>query len=178
MGQDIAPGTSLNAQPQDTARSPRTVPEPMPSADAQPEDYALRYELAQRVEEMRPMEERVEEILGVLAQELNEEDRQRFVDDVTANLNMERLEGLAVGTMAQLYTPGELQSMIDFYRMPESRSIAEKSPIYRQIVDSEISREIQLSLNQLASTPPEPDVAEPPAQIIEPVLPDAEIGTQ
>lgn len=108
------------------------------------------------------MEDRVENILNVLAQELNEEDRERFRTDVTANLNMERLEGLAVATMAQLFTPEELRTMIQYYAMPESESISEKSPIYNQIVDTEISREIQTALNQLASAPPPPDVAEPP----------------
>ncbi|GEM_PF-3484637 len=144
----------------------------MPSGnERQPEDYEKRLELAKRVEEFRPMEDRVSEVLDVLAPELGADDRERFKNDVTATVNMDRLEELSVATMARLFTPEELQSMIDYYQVPASRTVAEKTPMFRQIVDAEIGREIQFAINRLADTLLPPEATTPPEQIQPPTAP-------
>jgi len=139
----------------------------IPPASERPADFDNRYALAQQVEQFRPVSERIDEMLGTLSLQLSGEDRAQFRINIMGAIDARRLEQLSVTTMAQLFTPEELQSMISYYNDPHSRAISEKSPLYRQVIDAEISREIQTALNNLVE-PPAPEAAEPPATIVPP----------
>lgn len=114
-------------------------------------DSDLRTQLARRIHEFRPIALQVRDALGLIAADLPSQERALFQASVMANINIAGLEQTSIETMAQTFTTDELQLMIDYYSRPESGTIEQKSPLYRQRIDPQIVTAITDALNRIAA---------------------------
>lgn len=113
------------------------------------EDYNSRIDLARKINEVYPVSIQVRNVLEYFSRNSSQTEMDEFVADVMKNIDMQGLEVLSVTTMAQMFSIFELQVMFDYYKTPESISIAGKTLRYRQIMDPQIKDSVLLALSRM-----------------------------
>lgn len=103
-------------------------------------DWPQRVALAKKMAEIQPASQQVDEAIKTLSQQVPPNDRAAFVARISGAIDNKKLEDVSVDAMARTFTTAELQRMIDYFSTSEARSIAEKMPIYQQLIQPEIFR--------------------------------------
>lgn len=103
-------------------------------------DWPQRVALAKKMAEIQPASQQVDEAIKTLSGQVPPNDRAAFVARISGAIDNKKLEDVSVDAMARTFTAAELQRMIDYFSSPEARSIAEKMPIYQQLIQPEIFR--------------------------------------
>lgn len=103
-------------------------------------DWPQRQALAKKMAEIQPASQQVDQAIKTLAQQVPPNDRAAFIQRISGAIDNKKLEQVSIDAMARTFTAAELQRMVDYFSTPEARSIAEKMPIYQQLVQPEIYR--------------------------------------
>jgi hypothetical protein len=126
------------------------VAETMPDPTKSP-DWPRRIELAKKMSVIQPASQQVEQAAEQLSLSLPPPDRAAFKARITGAIDDKKLEQTSIDAMARTFTVAELQRMVDYFSTPEARSIAQKMPIYQQLVQPEIVRMMDAAQMQSAT---------------------------
>lgn len=129
-----APAPSQAAQATAAPAAPNILDAPKSA------DWPQRQALAKKMAEIQPASQQVDQAIKSLAQQVPANDRAAFVQRISGAIDNKKLEQVSIDAMARTFTAAELQHMVDYFSTPEARSIAEKMPIYQQLVQPEIFR--------------------------------------
>lgn len=132
------------------AEAPAAAAETMPDPTKSP-DWPQRLELAKKMSVIQPASQQVEQAAEQLSLNLPPPDRAAFKARITSAIDDKRLEQTSIDAMARTFTVAELQRMVDYFGTPEARSIAQKMPIYQQLVQPEIVRMMDAAQMQSAT---------------------------
>jgi hypothetical protein len=104
---------------------------------------------------LRPTAGQVEAAIDRIAEtNLPETERRAFRDRMMTAIDIQKLDDISIKAMAEVFTVPELQKMIEYYSTPESRSAAQKMPIYQNMVQPEISKMLDAALLELRTGKP------------------------
>lgn len=99
-----------------------------------------RLKLAEKMHELRPVRDQVENAIEQYAQTQPPEERAAFMSAMRSVLNPKALERISIDAYAEVYTEEELKAMVEYYSKPEARSASDKYNDYAKIVYPEIVR--------------------------------------
>ena len=104
-----------------------------------PEDVAAyeastkeRLKLAQKMHEIWPIRQKVENALDNISERVPEKDRLKFKSGMRKAIDFDELEEQSIQAMADIYSGAELNKMIEFYGSKEGRSISTKNGDYER----------------------------------------------
>jgi hypothetical protein len=144
---------------------------PVP-AQTPPADLSQRLALARKINEITPIKGQIEAGVDHAAQRIPATKRETFKSRVMGAIDEQKLEESSINAMAQTFTLPELQRMYDYYSTPEAHAIAEKWPIYRQLVQPEIVRMMDKAMMEARTGGPgDAPAAEPAAAATPPAYP-------
>lgn len=102
-------------------------------------DYAERLALAQKMHEIRPAKQQIEDAVTAAANRLPAANRDEFKAQIMKAIDVPMLEKKSIEAMAQTFTVPELKKMVDYFGSPEAQKIAEKLVVYQSIIMPEIT---------------------------------------
>jgi hypothetical protein len=105
-----------------------------------PKDMAERHALAKKIHEIKPVREQVEVVIGEISQRLPEANREQFRQRMIEVFEFDTLEKTSEDAMAEVFTAAELKRMVEYFGSEEAKAIAQKMPIYQQLVQPEITK--------------------------------------
>ncbi len=126
-----------------------------------------RVALATRMHEIWPVSARVEEAIAVVSEEVPSGEREAFRARMRKAIDRGELERESVKAMAQVFTEGELQAMVNFYGSPEGRSVSAKTEDYMALLQPVMIKMLDSALlkmkmgDTLQSTPDKPTPVTP-----------------
>lgn len=113
-------------------------------------DEDQRLELAQKMHDIKPARLQLEAAIdGVARQRVPEDKRAAFKKVMLDMMDVEKLEGLSIKAMAEIFTVAELERMIDYFGSAEAQSIADKLPVYQAIITPELTKMVDAALLEL-----------------------------
>lgn len=126
-------------------------------------DYAKRLELSQQMHKIRPAKAQVQEAVEQVSANLSPAERDKFKKMVEKAFDYDKLEKLSTETMAELFTVGELQKMVDYFGSAEAESIARKLPKYQEKVQPAIIQMLDAAMikDRTGNSPPPPNAPKP-----------------
>ena len=112
-------------------------------------DFPKRYELAQKMHEIKPINMQIKSSIEQLAQRYPEDVREAFVNRMMEVFDKKTLTDISVRAMADTFTAAELEKMIDFHGSPEGKAVGEKMPVYQGLVRPELMQKIDKALMEV-----------------------------
>lgn len=112
-------------------------------------DFARRVELATEMHKLRPTAEQVDAAVESVSRQLPPEQASNFKVNAGNLLNYRAIEKISINAMAETFTTGELESMVEYYSKPEAKSIAGKYETYQQKVGPEIVKMIDRAIMRM-----------------------------
>ena len=106
-------------------------------------------ELAQKMHEIWPIRTRMESALDVVAQNFPPERQSEILATLRKSIQYDELEEESIKAMAEIFTPEELQAMIDFYGSENGRSISVKTGDYEAAIRPVLSRMMDKAMMDL-----------------------------
>lgn len=105
-------------------------------------DLEKRLELSKKLHKVMPVSVRQQIDLAIddIAKRQPEAQREIFRSNMRNALNYQALEKISIDAMAETYTVEELQAQVDYYSLPQAKSINDKYEQYAQKVFPEITR--------------------------------------
>lgn len=97
-------------------------------------DYPERLGLAQKMHEIRPAKQQIEDAVNTAANRLPAAAREDFRAQMMRSIDIAALEKHSVEVMAETFTKAELEKMVGYFGTPEAQSIAQKMAIYQSIM--------------------------------------------
>lgn len=110
---------------------------------------AERMELARKINQVLPPARQLEQSLTQIAGQWGLQEKDKFRNEMMAEIDVAGIEKKAVDTMAELFTKDELELMLTYYSSPLQAKIAEKMPIYQGLIQPFISKEMDRALMKL-----------------------------
>lgn len=104
------------------------------------EQKARKLELAKKMHEIRSTADQINAAIEQVAARLPDGQRQIFVNEMTATLNVNAIERISIDAMISVFSLPELESMVEYYSKPEAISASEKMPEWAKVVQPEIVR--------------------------------------
>ncbi len=95
-------------------------------------DYEVRLKLSQKMHEIWPMRQKIENALDLVSERIPEKDRLSFKAAMRKSIKFDALEETSIDAMADIFTEKELKKMIDFYGSKEGRSVSYKTSDYEK----------------------------------------------
>ena len=95
-------------------------------------DYKKRLELSQKMHEIWPIRQKVENALDAVSERIQEKDRLKFKAAMRKSIKFDALEEASIDAMADIFSEAELEKMIDFYGSKEGRSVSHKTSDYEK----------------------------------------------
>jgi hypothetical protein len=163
-------GTALVASALAVACNAPSTPAPLEDTQENRSAQIDRYFQAQ------PPEAMVREIVGKIAAPMPEDQRARFTDLMTKQLDFKELDAAMRESMAKHFTADELRALADFYGSPLGQSAMAKFGDYMADVMPKIRSQIIAAVGRVqgelaaqpGSAPGAPPAAEPPAAPAQP----------
>jgi hypothetical protein len=144
----ILAGVAFPAFAQNAETTPVTAPEAS--------TLDQRLELAQKMQDLRPVREQVDAAIDKYVQTLPENQRAAMATALKSVLNYKALEKISIDAMAETYTVEELASMVEYYSKPEARTASDKFEQYSAKVFPEIGRMLDQALMRVKTGAPTP----------------------
>jgi hypothetical protein len=119
-------------------------------------DYQQRLALAQKMHELRPARQQIEDAVTAAANRLPAANRDEFKTQMMKSIDVDALEKKSIEAMAQTFTKPELEKMIDYFGSPEAQSIAQKLLVYQSIVMPEITAMLDKAIMEARTGSPAP----------------------
>lgn len=111
------------------------------------DDYAARIELANKMHELRPVRDQVENAVDrFIGQQSTNVNREAAKEALLEALNYQSLERISAEAYASTFTQKELVAMVEYYSKPEARSASDKIGDYAAIVYPEIVRMLDAAM--------------------------------
>jgi hypothetical protein len=136
------------------------VSEEAPVAEAEPlsvpeaSTLERRVALAKEMHEFRSTREQIDGAVHQVALRFPQGDRQGFITSMMAALNYAAIERISVDAMAETFTVKELEAMVAYYSKPEAKSITQKTPLWAEKVQPEITRMIDKAMMRVRTGAP------------------------
>lgn len=116
-----------------------------------PDTHGNRLVAARAYLEIVPMREMIRDITFESAKNLPESVRSTYIEYMTTTVRAEVLESVALASMAQHFTVGELQALAAFYGSPLGRSAMKKFGAYTADLMPVIQQEMLRAKQRLES---------------------------
>ncbi len=117
---------------------------------AQQDDFPQRLELAEKMLELRPAREQLENAVNAYIQNYMfsapESDQAVVRNALLQIMNPKALEKLTVDSYAEIFTLKELEAMVAYYSLPEARSASDKQAQINARIAPEIIRMLDQAL--------------------------------
>lgn len=136
------------APKQEAKEEPKPAEEPAPKVESKQDPSTLpkRLELAQKMHEIRPTRDQVDNAIRRASESVPPKDKEAFVAAMSTILNYKAIERISIDAMAEVYTVAELEAMIEYYSKPEAKSATAKIRDWAAIVQPEINRIIDKAM--------------------------------
>lgn len=94
------------------------------------ETLERRLKLSKEMHDIWPVRPKVENAIDVVGEQAPQAERTRFKAAMRKAMDFEVLEAKSIETMADIFTAGEIEAMIEFYGSKEGRSVSFKTGDY------------------------------------------------
>jgi hypothetical protein len=128
-----------------------------------PADLAERQALAKKIHQIKPVREQVEAVVQEISTRLPEENREQFKSKMLEVFDFDTLEKSSEDAMAEVFTAAELKRMIEYFGSDEAKTIAQKMPIYQQLVQPQITKLVDQAMMTVRTGTANPVVETPAA---------------
>lgn len=109
----------------------------------------VRYELSEKVLEVRPLDQQVERAIQQLTSRMPVQKRERVRTVLRNAMDIEYLEHLSLKVMAELFTEKELKTFIEYYSRPEIQSMEKKMEEFNRRISPSISLMVEEALGEM-----------------------------
>ena len=112
-------------------------------------DWQDRVSLAQRMHEIRPASEQINNAITQMARNLPPRERPIFRTAMSGAIDYEALERFSVEAMAMTYTVLELQSMVEYHEKPEAQTAVAKVDVYIERMEPKITQMLDAAMMRI-----------------------------
>lgn len=133
---------------------PAEEPVAKPESTQDASTLAKRLELAQKMHEIRPTRDQVDNAIRRASESVPAKDKEAFIAAMSTILNYKAIERISIDAMAEVYTVAELEAMIEYYSKPEAKSATSKVRDWAAIVQPEINRIIDKAMMRVRTGAP------------------------
>ena len=127
-------------------------PKPAPSESAEDTPQSRR-QAAERYLKVVPPQELIKDTAENVATNLPEAKRGPFVEAMTKQLDLQKLNQVMIDSMVNRFTVKEINALADFYGSPEGRSVMKKFGLFMADVTPAIEAETRKAIASVVEPP-------------------------
>lgn len=101
-------------------------------------EFERRLELSQKMHKFKPARRQIDAAIEQVSKKLQDSEQEAFILAMKSTLDYETLERHSIEAMAKVFTVEELETMIDFYKKPETKKISEKLIEYNSLIEPKV----------------------------------------